>query len=67
MQEECQRLRQSIKCGFLKTLTVGQLEAKAIALQEAKVNDWFETERQRLVNLRDRASEKGRKKEYPLT
>jgi hypothetical protein len=45
----------------------GQLEAKAIALQEAKVNDWFETERQRLVNLRDRASEKGRKKEYPLT
>jgi hypothetical protein len=42
---------------------VGQLEAKAIALQEVKVNDWFETERQRLVNLRDRASEKGRKKE----
>jgi len=62
-EEECQRLRQSIKCGFLKTLTVGQLEAKAIALQEAKVNDWFETEQQRLVNLRDRASEKGRKKE----
>ncbi len=26
-----------------------------------------ETERQRLVNLRDRASEKGRKKEYPTT
>ncbi|CAK9194148.1 unnamed protein product [Sphagnum troendelagicum] len=55
-EEECQRLRQSIKCGFLKTLTVGQLEAKAIALQEAKVNDWLETERQRLVNLRDRAN-----------
>ncbi|KAH9547795.1 hypothetical protein CY35_11G054900 [Sphagnum magellanicum] len=62
-EEECQRLRQSIKCGFIKTLTVGQLEAKAIALQEVKVNDWFESERQRLVNLRDRASEKGRKKE----
>lgn len=27
---------------------------------------WFENERQRLVNLRDRASEKGRKKEYPF-
>jgi len=27
----------------------------------------LETERQRLVNLRDRASEKGRKKEYPTT
>lgn len=27
---------------------------------------WFESERQRLINLRDRASEKGRKKEYPF-
>lgn len=27
---------------------------------------WFENERQRLINLRDRASEKGRKKEYPF-
>lgn len=26
---------------------------------------WFENERQRLINLRDRASEQGRKKEYP--
>ncbi|CAM6126594.1 unnamed protein product [Calypogeia fissa] len=62
-EEECQRLRQSIKCGFIKTLTVGDIEEKSKELQEAKVNDWFETERQRLVNLRDRASEKGRKKE----
>ncbi|KAL2628720.1 hypothetical protein R1flu_013406, partial [Riccia fluitans] len=65
-EEECQRLRQSIKCGLIKTLTVGDIEEKARDLQEAKVNDWFETERQRLVNLRDRASEKGRKKEYPF-
>ncbi|KAL3686815.1 hypothetical protein R1sor_013124 [Riccia sorocarpa] len=57
-EEECQRLRQSIKCGLIKTLTVGDIEEKARDLQEAKVNDWFETERQRLVNLRDRASEK---------
>ncbi|CAM6016894.1 unnamed protein product [Sphagnum balticum] len=66
-EEECQRLQQSIKCGFIKRLTVGQVEAKAIDLQEAKFIDWLETERQRLVNLRDRASEKGRKKEYPTT
>ncbi|KAG0567460.1 hypothetical protein KC19_7G136400 [Ceratodon purpureus] len=62
-EEECQRLRQSMKCGFIKAPTVGELEEKAIALQEARVNDWFENERQRLINLRDRASEKGRKKE----
>jgi hypothetical protein len=43
---------------------VGQLEAKAIDLQDAKAIDSHETERQRLVNLRDRASEKGRKKEF---
>ncbi|OAE19540.1 hypothetical protein AXG93_2742s1090 [Marchantia polymorpha subsp. ruderalis] len=55
-EEECQRLRQSIKCGLIKTLTVGDIEDKAKDLQEAKVNDWFETERQRLVNLRDRAN-----------
>lgn len=62
-EEECQRLRQSIKCGFIKALTVGEVEEKALALQEARVNDWFENERQRLINLRDRASEQGRKKE----
>jgi len=30
------------------------------------MEQWMENERQRLINLRDRASEKGRKKEYPL-
>lgn len=62
-EEECQRLRQSVKCGLLKAMTVGELRAKARALREAKVKDWFETELLRLSHLRDRASEKGRKKE----
>jgi hypothetical protein len=66
-EEGCQQLQQTIKRGFIKRLTVGQLEAKAIDLQEAKVIDWLETERQRLVNLKDRASEKGWEKEYPTT
>jgi len=30
------------------------------------LQQWMENERQRLINLRDRASEKGRKKEYPF-
>jgi hypothetical protein len=37
-----------------------ELNVRVCALQ------WFENERQRLINLRDRASEKGRKKEYPF-
>lgn len=62
-EEECQRLRQSVKYGFLKAMTVGELEEKAKALQEVKVKDWFETELLRLSHLRDRASEKGHKRE----
>lgn len=62
-EEECRRLRQSVRCGFIKAMTVGELEERARALREAKVKDWFEIELLRLSHLRDRASEKGRKKE----
>lgn len=62
-EDECKRLRQSIKCGFINRLTVGDLQEKAMALQEARVKDWLETEIVRLSHLRDRASEKGRRKE----
>ncbi|CAN6461985.1 unnamed protein product [Victoria cruziana] len=62
-EEECKRLRQSIKCGFISRLTVGEIQEKAKVLQKVKVNDWFETELLRLSHLRDRASEKGRRKE----
>ncbi|XP_043708182.1 zinc finger CCCH domain-containing protein 19-like isoform X2 [Telopea speciosissima] len=62
-EDECKRLRQSIKCGFIKRMMVGQVQDKAIALQVVRVNDWLESEKLRLSHLRDRASEKGRRKE----
>ncbi|XP_057492475.1 LOW QUALITY PROTEIN: zinc finger CCCH domain-containing protein 44-like [Actinidia eriantha] len=62
-EDECRRLRQSIKCGLVKRLTVGKVQEKAMELQEVRGNDWLETEVLRLNHLRDRASEKGRKKE----
>ncbi|XP_057500328.1 zinc finger CCCH domain-containing protein 44-like [Actinidia eriantha] len=63
-EDECQRLRESIKCGLVKRLTVGQVQEKAMALQEVRDNDWLETEIMRLSHLRDRASEKGHKREF---
>ncbi|KAJ9550230.1 hypothetical protein OSB04_014275 [Centaurea solstitialis] len=66
MEDECKRLRQSIKCGLISRLTVGDILDKAMELQVARVNDWLETEVMRLSHLRDRASDLGRKKEYPL-
>ncbi|XP_059640237.1 zinc finger CCCH domain-containing protein 44 [Cornus florida] len=62
-EDECRRLRQSIKCGLVKRLTVGDVQEKAMALRAVKLNDWLETEIFRLNHLRDRASEKGHKKE----
>ncbi|KAM7470833.1 hypothetical protein LguiA_009016 [Lonicera macranthoides] len=44
----------------------GDVLDKALALHRAKVTDWLETEIVRLSHLRDRASDLGRKKEYPL-
>ncbi|KAI3812170.1 hypothetical protein L1987_16876 [Smallanthus sonchifolius] len=65
-EDECKRLRQSIKLGFINRLTVGGILDKAIELQPARVNDWLEAEVVRLSHLRDRASDLGRKKEYPF-
>ncbi|PWA51228.1 GYF-like protein [Artemisia annua] len=65
-EDECKRLRQSIKCGLISTLTVGDVLDKATELQVVRVNDWLETETVLLNHLRDRASDMGRKKEYPL-
>ncbi|KAD4981921.1 hypothetical protein E3N88_18592 [Mikania micrantha] len=55
MEDECKRLRQSIKCGLISRLTVGDVLDKAMELQAVRVNDWFETEIVRLNHLRDRA------------
>lgn len=62
-EDECRRLRQSIRCGLVKHLTVGEIQKKLMALQSVRVNDWLEMEILRLSHLRDRASEKGRRKE----
>ncbi|OEL31833.1 Zinc finger CCCH domain-containing protein 19 [Dichanthelium oligosanthes] len=51
--EECKRLRQSIKYGFIPRLTVGEVQEKARVLQTLKVNDWIESEKMRLAHLRD--------------
>ncbi|XP_050363105.1 zinc finger CCCH domain-containing protein 19 isoform X2 [Argentina anserina] len=62
-EDECKRLRQSIKCGLINRLTVGDIQGKAVVLQPVRVKDWLETETVRLQHLCDRASEKGRRKE----
>ncbi|XP_073292663.1 zinc finger CCCH domain-containing protein 19-like [Primulina huaijiensis] len=62
-EEECKRLRQSIKCGLISRLTVGEILDKTMEIQEARVNDWLESETLRLSHLRDRASDLGRRKE----
>ncbi|CAI8600387.1 unnamed protein product [Vicia faba] len=62
-EDECKRLRQSIKCGLINRMTVGDIQDKSLTLQAVRVKDWLEAEIVRLSHLRDRASEKGRKKE----
>ncbi|KAL2537703.1 zinc finger CCCH domain-containing protein 19-like [Forsythia ovata] len=66
-EEECKRLRQSIKCGLISRLTVGDILEKAMEIQAARVNDWLESEILRLGHLCDRASDLGRRKEYPFS
>ncbi|KAH0719175.1 hypothetical protein KY285_015206 [Solanum tuberosum] len=58
-EDECRRLRQIIKCGLVKRLTIGDIQKKAMELRAVKLNDTLEEEILRLNNLRDRASEKG--------
>ncbi|XP_074286221.1 zinc finger CCCH domain-containing protein 19-like isoform X2 [Silene latifolia] len=62
-EDECKRLRQSIKCGLINRMTVGGVLEKAMELHEIRIVDWLEAEMARLSHLRDRASEKGHKKE----
>ncbi|XP_020552373.1 zinc finger CCCH domain-containing protein 44-like isoform X2 [Sesamum indicum] len=62
-EDECRRLRQSIRCGLVKWFTVGEVQKKAMALQPIRINNWLEAEILQLNHLQDRASEKGREKE----
>ncbi|KAJ6739154.1 ZINC FINGER CCCH DOMAIN-CONTAINING PROTEIN 19 [Salix koriyanagi] len=38
-EDECKRLRQSIKCGLINRLTVGDIQEKAMAIQAVRVQD----------------------------
>uniref|UniRef100_A0A0E0NNP1 Zinc finger CCCH domain-containing protein 44 n=1 Tax=Oryza rufipogon TaxID=4529 RepID=A0A0E0NNP1_ORYRU len=58
-EEECKRLRQSMKYDLISRLKVGDIQEKAKIFQFVRVNDWFENEKQKLCHLRDRASETG--------
>ncbi|XP_074264396.1 uncharacterized protein LOC141586899 [Silene latifolia] len=62
-EDECRRLRQSIKLGLVERLTVGEIQKKAMALQAARIDHWLETEILKLNLLRDRANEMGHRKE----
>ncbi|GAB2291756.1 hypothetical protein Dimus_026009 [Dionaea muscipula] len=62
-EDECKRLRQSIKCGLSSRLTVGDILGKAEELHQVRVTDWLETEIVRLRHLCDRASDLGHKRE----
>ncbi|CAM0956500.1 unnamed protein product [Alopecurus aequalis] len=62
-EEECKRLRQSMKYDLIPRLKVGDICEKAKTFQSLQINDWLENEKQRLSHLRDRASETGRRKE----
>ncbi|XP_021302782.1 zinc finger CCCH domain-containing protein 44 [Sorghum bicolor] len=62
-EEECKRLRQSMKFGLTARLKVGDVYEKAKIFQSLRFKDWLENEKQRLSHLRDRASETGRRKE----
>ncbi|KAF8095833.1 hypothetical protein N665_0321s0012 [Sinapis alba] len=62
-EDECKRLRQSIKCGLNKRLTVGDILKTAATLQTMRINEALETEILKFKHLRDRASEKGQIKE----
>ncbi|KAL3844696.1 hypothetical protein ACJIZ3_002099 [Penstemon smallii] len=65
-EDECRRLRQSIRCGLVEQFTVDDVRKIAMALQPVRLNDLLEAEVLQLRHLRDRASEKGHKNEYPL-
>uniref|UniRef100_A0A0A9H676 GYF domain-containing protein n=1 Tax=Arundo donax TaxID=35708 RepID=A0A0A9H676_ARUDO len=62
-EEECKRLRQSMKFGLITQLKVGDIYEKAKIYQALQFKDWLENEKQRLSHLCDRASETGRRKE----
>ncbi|XP_068307374.1 uncharacterized protein At5g08430-like [Pyrus communis] len=62
-QEECEDLRQRIKEGLLKSLTVVELQQKVRILHEDIMKHWLARELALLQNQIDRANEKGWRRE----
>ncbi|KAL8123735.1 hypothetical protein AgCh_011651 [Apium graveolens] len=50
-EDDCRRLRQSIKCGLVKRFTVGEIQKKAMQLQVAWVNDLLKAPEERQHRL----------------
>ncbi|KAM7474530.1 hypothetical protein LguiB_021773 [Lonicera macranthoides] len=66
IEEECESLRERVKSGLLKKLTVDELEQKARSLHEDITKHWIAKELALLQILIDRANEKGWRREYPF-
>ncbi|XP_008453710.2 zinc finger CCCH domain-containing protein 44 isoform X1 [Cucumis melo] len=58
-EEECRRLRRSIKCGLVKRFSVSEILDKGRELHALKINDMLQKEISRLTQLQVQASEKG--------
>ncbi|KAL0333009.1 UNVERIFIED_CONTAM: Zinc finger CCCH domain-containing protein 44 [Sesamum calycinum] len=50
-EDECRRLRQSIRCGLVKQFTVGEVQKKAMALQPVRINDLLKSPEERRRRL----------------
>ncbi|KAJ8544775.1 hypothetical protein K7X08_017358 [Anisodus acutangulus] len=50
-EDECRRLRQIIKCGLVKQLTIGEIQKKAMELRAVKLNDTPEEHQRRLLAI----------------
>ncbi|XAR49321.1 hypothetical protein NMG60_11032490 [Bertholletia excelsa] len=65
-EEECEALKEKMKSGLFRKLTVAELEQRAAILHEDITKHWIERELALLQNLIDRANEKGWRREYPF-
>ncbi|CAH8360791.1 unnamed protein product [Eruca vesicaria subsp. sativa] len=63
-QEECEELQQRIKNGYVKRLTVVEMEDKVRSLHEDVTKHWIARELVSLPRKINQASEKGWKREY---
>ncbi|KAH7833711.1 hypothetical protein Vadar_008959 [Vaccinium darrowii] len=65
-EEECNDLKQKVKGGLLRKLTIVELEQKSRSLHKDITKHWIGRELALLQNRIDRANEKGWRREYPF-